>query len=186
MKKVKVLTLKEKKISDFAKSRNIMLNKSKENWNLFLDTDEKIDTTNFNVDDSYSGYYLKRKNYFLGTLAGEDRIIRLVKRGSGQFVRSVHEYWQPNNGYKVGNLNKTIIHNTAKDLRSYIDKINIYSTLHAKENKNEKKDSNILKIIFLPFLKFVFTYIRTKNIVFSIMQSFHSFLSWTKLYLKQY
>ncbi len=72
------------------------------------------------------------------------------------------------------------------DLKSYIDKMNIYSTLHAKENKNEKKDSNILKIIFLPFLKFVFTYIRTKNIVFSIMQSFHSFLSWTKLYLKQY
>lgn len=184
MKKVNTLTLKESNITDFAKSRNLMLNNSKEDWNLFLDTDEKIDTTSFNINESYSGYYLKRKNFFLGTFAGEDRIIRLVKKGTGKFVRGVHEYWQPNKGYKVGNLNKTIIHNTAKDLKSYIDKMNNYSTLHAAENIKEGKTSNLIKIIFLPILKFIVTYIKTKNIVFSIMQSFHSFLSWSKMYLK--
>lgn len=182
MKKVNVLVLNKKNIKNFAIERNLMLEKSKDDWNLFLDTDEKIATTSFNIDESYSGYYLIRKNFFLGIPSGQDKIIRLVKKRTGSFVRGVHEYWEPKKGYKIGKLNQVIIHNTAKDLASYIDKMNTYSSLHAKENHKERKTPSLFKIIFLPLFKFIVTYLKTKNVVFSIMQSFHSFLSWTKMY----
>ena len=60
--------------------------------------------------------------------------------------------------------------------------MNYYSDLHAKENLKEGKRSTLYKIIFFPIAKFFVSLIKSKHIVFSIMQSLHSYLSWTKLY----
>ena len=85
----------------------------------------------------------------------------------------------------MGEIDNYIIHNTAVNLATYVNKINNYSTLHARANLKEGKKSNLLKIIFFPMAKFIVTYLRSRHIVFSIMQSLHSYLSWTKLYFLQ-
>ena len=183
---MKILTLDKNKITDFAKERNLMIEKCSDDWVLFLDTDEKLDgklqITNFDNN----AYYLKRKNYFLGQYVGTDKIIRLVKKGTGKWVRAVHEIWVPNiSDSRCGTLDSpVVIHNTADNLISYLKKIDNYSTLHAKENKKEGKKSTIVKIIFFPFGKFIVTLIKSRNVVFSIMQSLHSYLSWTKMYFR--
>ena len=136
---------------------------------------------------------MERKNFFLGQYVGSDKIVRLVKKGTGKWQRAVHETWTPNKTLlpagrqdsRCGILNSVIIHNTADNLTDYLAKIDNYSTIHAKANFDEEKTSNLFKIIFFPIAKFVVTFVKSKNVVFSIMQSLHSFLSWTKLYFLQ-
>jgi hypothetical protein len=185
MNNIQTLTLKEKNITDFASARNSLLNKSKAEWILFLDTDEKLskelalEITNYKLQDTnYSGFYIKRKIIFLGKEIGKDKVLRLAKRNSGKWVRKVHETWQIKG--KIGTLQGYIIHNTADNLYDYIGKMNTYSCMHAKENIREGKKSSLFKIVLYPKLKFLENFIAGRGIVFSLLQSFHSFLGWAK------
>jgi hypothetical protein len=182
MNNFEIITLNKIHITDFAKERNNLLEKSKNDWILYLDQDEVLSKSiSQSFNNSVKSYYIYRKNYFLEKYIGSEKIIRLVKRGTGQWVRKVHEVWTTKE--KVGEIkNNYIVHNTAKNLHDYIEKINNYSDLHALANREEGKKSSLFKIIFFPIGKFVVTLIKSKNVVFSIMQSLHSFLSWTKLY----
>lgn len=182
-----IITLKKDKITDFAKERNLLLAKSKASWVFFVDTDETVskqlqkeieETLNDSKANDYNGFYIKRKNYFLGQYSGTDRILRLAKKTKGQWKRRVHETWQVEG--KVGELKNPLIHNTAKSLYEFIGKIDNYSTLHAKENFENGKRSNIGKIIFYPIFKFIQSILMGRGFVMSMLQSFHSFLAWSK------
>lgn len=194
--KISVITIKNKKIEDFAEERNralrlAMLAQGKGKWVLFLDSDEvltpELETEIKSLNPgAYGGFYVKRKNYFLGQYAGTDKIIRLVKKGSGEWRRIVHETYRLAGGTKAGYLKNCLIHNTASNLHDYISKINNYSSLHALANKKEGKKAFLFKIVFYPILKFVQTFIKSGHIVFSLMQALHSFLSWSKLYFLRF
>lgn len=177
---MKVLSLNKKDIVDFAHERNSLMNKSASGWVLFLDRDENL-SGKIEFDGKRESYYLYRKNYFLNQFIGTDKIIRLVKKGSGRWIRRVHEVFKPS--HPAGVIKSVVItHNTADTLSDYIAKINRYSDLHALANKEEGKKATLSKVVFYPFFKFIVTLFKSKNVVFSIMQSLHSFLSWSKLY----
>lgn len=188
---IEIVTLNKKGITDFALERNILLKKSKSDWLFFVDSDESVskelanEISNLDLQNSgCNGFAVTRKNYFLGQCVGHDKIVRLGRKDNGIWKRTVHETWVING--EIGQLKNPLIHNTAKNLHEYISKIDFYSGLHAKANKKEKKTATLFKIIFYPSLKFVQTLVLSKNVVFSIMQAFHSFLSWSKLYLSYY
>lgn len=188
---IEIVTLNKKGITDFSSERNKILKASKSEWLFFIDSDEVVskdlalEISNLDLQNSdYNGFAITRKNFFLRQYIGEDKIVRLGKIGSGKWVRMVHEVWDINGD--IGQLKNSLIHNTAKNLHEYISKIDFYSGLHAKANKKEEKTATLFKIIFYPSLKFVQTLVLSKNVVFSIMQAFHSFLSWAKLYLSYY
>lgn len=184
------LALNKPNITDFARERNELLKQAKTDWVLFVDTDEELSKElqkEIDVaiqDKSCQGFYIKRKIYFCGTLAGEDKMLRLGKKGAGLWKRKVHEVWDIQG--KVRTLNNYIIHNTAYKLTDYIKKVDYHSTLHAQEVLREGKRSNLIKIMLFPIGKFVVTLVKSKHVVFSIMQSLHSYLSWTKLYFLQH
>lgn len=184
------LTLNKPNITDFAKERNELLKKAKTDWVLFVDSDEIVpkeleeEISKLIVDTEYSGFYIKRKIYFCGNLAGEDKMLRLGKKSSGKWRRKVHEVWDIKG--KIGTLNNYIIHNTAKNLIDYLQKVDYHSTLHAGEVLIEGKRSSLIKIIIYPIGKFIISLIKSRHVVFSIMQSLHSYLSWTKLYFLQH
>jgi len=183
MNSISVIVLNKSNITDFAKERNELLKKAKTDWVLFLDNDEKLSSPITNISNKHDGYVLTRKNYFLRQYVGTDNIVRLGKREFTTWKRSVHEIWDIKN---LGKLDNYIIHNTTDSLSEYLKKINKYSDLHAKANLDEGKKSNILKIILFPISKFLITLFKSKNVVFSIMQSLHSYLSWSKLYFLQH
>lgn len=190
MKQLSTVVLKNKKINDFAKERNLALMHARKDWVLFVDSDEKVSPALAREikklkPSGCSGFLLKRKNYFLGWYVGTDKIIRLVKKGSGKWTRQVHETYHPRGGTKVGLLKNYLIHNTARNLHAYIDKVNNYSNLHALANKKEGKKVSVLKIIFYPIFKFVQTFVKSGHVIFSLLQSFHSFLAWSKLWIIQ-
>ena len=183
MKNLTFVALNKENIEDFAKERNVLLRKTKSEWVLFLDTDEKL-SPELKKEISeldpkgHSGFIIKRKILFLSKEIGKDRVLRLAKKNAGKWVRKVHETWQIKG--KVGALDGFIIHNTADNLHDYIDKINKYSSIHAAENAREGKHSNLFKIIIYPKMKFLQNILAGRGFVFSMLQSFHSFLGWAK------
>ena len=183
MNKLETITLHKPGITDFSLERNLLLKKSKTEWILFLDSDEKLSddlTKEIKILDpgDYNGFYIKRKIIFLGKEVGEDRVLRLAKKNSGRWERKVHEIWQVKGN--VGSLKGYIIHNTADNLHDYIGKINSYSSIHAAENAREGKHPSLLKIILFPKLKFIQNMLAGRGFAFSMLQSFHSFLGWAK------
>lgn len=182
-----IITLNKPRISNFAQERNNLLKKAKREWVFFVDSDEEVsedlvkeieETLKTDKVKNYNGFLVLRRNYLLGQYVGTDKILRLAKKGSGLWVRRVHEIWKVKG--KVGQLKNPIIHKTSNNLSDLIDKINLYSTLHAQENLTNGKRSNILKIIFFPLAKFIQSILMGRGFVMSMLQSFHSFLSWSK------
>jgi glycosyltransferase involved in cell wall biosynthesis len=185
---------------DFTAQRNFALDKAKNRWVLFLDSDEEIDKDLTHeikeavTSEKYNGFYIKRKVNFLGHLMsgtemGNDKVVRLAKKNAGKWVRKVHEYWDVNG--PVGELNTPMIHNTAKNLKDFISKISFYFGIHAKENEMFGKRSTILKVMVYTPLKFLNNYFILKGckdavfgFVVSILMSFHTFLSWSESWLK--
>lgn len=183
---IEFIVLKRGNITDFAKERNRLLEKAKKEWVFFIDTDEKISRGLENEiskidfqNTEFSGYYVYRKNFFLGKYVGTDKILRLIRKGSGRWERRVHEVFHSEAG-RVGELENPIIHNSYKNLHEAIEKINIYSTLHAEEKLANGNRSDLIKIIFYPIMKFFQSVLIGRGFVFSMLQSFHSFLAWSK------
>ncbi len=150
---------------DFAQQRNFALSKAKYNWVLFVDADEVVpEKTKLEIISKIEnpllgevGYFIKRDNYFLGRKlrygeASSVQLLRLAKKNCGRWRRKVHEYWDVKG--KVGKLNNKIDHYFCDNLFSFIEKINWYSELHAKANREEGKKSSLFKILFYPLFKF--------------------------------
>jgi len=188
---------------DFASQRNFALSQAKYDWVLFVDADEVIpEKTKLEIISKIEnpllkevGYFIKRDNYFLGKKlkygeASSVYLLRLGKKDCGRWKRKVHEYWDIEG--RIGRLNNKIEHYFCEDLSGFIEKINWYSELHAKANQEEGKKSSLFKILFYPIFKFFDGFVLKKGFldgvsgfVFAFLMSFHSFLSWSKLWLSQ-
>ncbi len=188
-KKIEIITLNKKNIRDFAKERNSLLKKSESEWVFFKDKDEVISKKLNNEikkaikSKDFDGYFVVRENYLFGKPAGKDRILRLGKRKSGKWVRAVHETWVISGN--VGVLKNTLSHQINDNIYQIVDKLNKYTDIHAAENEKEGKRSSLIKILLYPAAKFVQSMILGRGFAMSVIQSFHSFLSWLKLWSLQ-
>jgi glycosyltransferase involved in cell wall biosynthesis len=189
---------------DFAGQRNFGLEKAKGEWILFVDADERVSSElakEIQVavkKDEFDGYFLKRRDILYGQELqyGETvkvRLLRLVKKGTGQWVGRVHERYEGKKGsasWRRGELEKPLVHYPHQDLTEFLAKINFYSTLRAQELYDQGVRSNLGQIIFYPVGKFVKDWLflggwqdGMPGMVMAVMMSFHSFLTRSKLFL---
>jgi len=170
---------------------------------LFVDADERISSNLKNeimqvIDNpfsEYDGYKILRYDTFLDKKLnfgewGGTYILRLAKKNKGIWKRRVHEKWQIDG--KVSSLKAPLDHFPHKNLKGFIKKINVYSNLHFQAKLDENKKSSVGKIIFFPIAKFLQNWVFKQGFrdgdygfIMSLIMSFHSFLSWSKLWLKQ-
>lgn len=189
--------------SNYAKQRNYALTKARGEWVFFVDADERVGKNLATevvqiINDptlDYEGLIVKRHDLMWGKLVkygeiGSVRLLRIAKRNSGTWKRRVHEVWEITGRTYL--LKNPLLHNPHPSLSVFIGDVNIRSGLHAQANMNEGKKSSILKIILWPTFKFVKSYIikmgfrdGLEGIVIALVMSFHSFLSWGKLWLLQ-
>lgn len=196
--KAKVFT---RKLDNFSAQRNYGTKKSQGEWVLFLDSDEiiskplaleikkRIKTTKKN------GFYIRRIDIFLNKKirygeAGNVWLLRLVQKNKGIWKREVHEFWD-----SVGPTEKLVhpmFHYSHSSIEDFFNSINYFSTLHVNANEREGKSSNILKIFLWPIGKFIYYYFLKlgfidgrAGLIYALMMSTHSLLSWTKLWIKQ-
>jgi len=183
--------------SDFASQRNFAVSKTSNDLVLCLDADEYpsnklIRYLNHIDKHQYKNHSFKRQDIFLGNTLkyGEPaylRFTRLFNKNFGKFEGQVHENWLSVKSIKETSL--IIHHNSHKTLKSFIEKIDFYSTIRSQELFDQKISTNVFEIIFFPIGKFFQNYIfrlgfldGTPGIIISLCLSFHVFLNKSKLW----
>lgn len=186
--------------NDFSSQRNFGLSKAKCQWVLFVDADEEIsDTLKEEIqavvlNDTYSGFFLKRKDFFLGKdlKYGETasvKLLRLAKKEGGVWKGKVHEKWKVKG--EIGALQNPIIHKSHKTLTEFLQEIDYYTSIRAQELYEEKIKIYWYSTIIYPVAKLLVNiFIKkgykdgTVGFIFAMCMSFHSFLVRGKLWLK--
>ena len=150
------------------------------------------------VRNDIGAYYLKRRDFWWGrelnygetSKVRQVGLIRLIRKNSGKWEGKVHEEFRiKNSELKINLLNNFINHYPHQNVKEFLEEINFYSTLRAREMRGQGKNSNIFEIIFYPLLKFLLTYIiklgfldGSAGFAYAFFMSFHSFLVRAKLY----
>ncbi|MEK7543780.1 MAG: glycosyltransferase family 2 protein [Patescibacteria group bacterium] len=185
---------------DFAAQRNFGLEKTKNNWVLFVDSDEVVTEAlkkeilqkADSKQQTASGYFIKRKDYWGGRWlthgeTGNVKLLRLARKESGKWVQPVHEEWKMQGD--IGELTHPLLHYPHQNVAQFLEEINQYSGLYAQYLFEQGVREPAWYIAGKPLAKFFVNYIwrlgfldGTAGIVVALMMSFHSFLVRAKLW----
>lgn len=185
--------------NDFAAQRNFALSQVKSGWILFVDADEIVSPElvaeikrRLLKGDSFLGYFIPRVDYLWGKRLdhGDTKtsLLRLARRQAGEWQGKVHETWQISG--TTSTLTHPLLHHPHPTITSFLRHINLYSTLRARELKDQGHKTNLFEIIFYPIGKFLYLYLYriglfdgTQGFISAMMMAFYSFLVRGKLYL---
>ncbi len=190
--------LKHEMNGNFSAQRNFGLLKTKNEWVLFIDADERVSKDLFNeimtIDLlSIDGALIKRVDNMWGRELkyGETSNIYFVRLGnkkSGKWIGAVHETWEIKGN--LLSLVNPIIHFPHQTVGEFIHEVDYYSTLRAKELFNSKKSVSFFDILLYPTGKFLNNYMLklgfidgVPGFIVAIIMSLHSFLVRVKLRL---
>jgi len=139
---------------NFHKNKQYTLEQATNNWILWLDGDEAIETEladeirNILKDPQFPAYKIPRKNMMFGKWIAHtgwypDYQIRLFQKSKTHFpCQRIHE--DPKVDGKLGTLENHIIHNNYQSITQFIDKLNKYTSndalYQAKKQKYHDKD----------------------------------------------
>lgn len=187
--------------NDFSAQRNFGLEKAEGEWVLFIDADEVVShalsheiSSSINLTlQTTTGYFLKRRDNMWGRKllhgeAGNMLLLRLAKKNAGKWEGMVHEHWVIDG--KTDTLKHELSHFPHQTLKEFLQEINRYTTLRAKEL--HKKGSKVYwwSIIFYPKVKFIMNYFAKQGFrdgmqgfLVAMLMSFHSFLVRGKLWV---
>ena len=165
--------------------KNYAIDKSSNNWILSIDADERVtpELKEFVLQVLKSpeadGFRFPRLNHFLGTLIRHggwypDHVLRLFRKDKGRFGgMNPHDIVKIDDGTIV-TTKAPLIHYTYNSLEQFMDKINQYSSIAAKEKfkKNKKYYLLPLLIILKPIWKFIEVYV----VKLAFLDGFHGFI----------
>lgn len=190
--------------NDFSAQREFGISKAKNEWILFVDSDEVIsDALAYEISNAitlkdqnlrdFNGFYIKRLDFMWGKLlrhgeTGGIKLLRLGRKGIGVWKGRAHEKWEIE--CPVGNLVNPILHYPHRTLEEFLKEINFYTDIRVQELKSRKTKVYFWSILCYPLGKFMVNYIfkrgfmdGVRGLVFAIIMSFHSFLVRGKLWL---
>lgn len=169
------------------------IDKATKDWILQLDADERvtpklveeIKSTINNQSQSMNGFWIPRKNLFLGRFlmkGGQypDYTLRLYRKGKGRLPqKSVHE--QAIVEGNVGYLKSPLVHVAYQAFSEYIERFHRYTDLIASDFDSSKIGKNPVSafkyFLFLPIWWFFLTYVRYKGFMDSWQGFVFSFFS---------
>jgi glycosyltransferase involved in cell wall biosynthesis len=155
----------------YAAQKNSAIAKASGDWILSLDADEEVESRLAEEiapllqasSPGIQGYWLPRKNFFLGRWIRHggfwpDRKLRLFRRGTGQIAeRAVHEVIKVDG--PTGRLEHALLHHAYPTLAGYTDHMNRYSSLGAEMAVAEGyRGFSVVDIVLRPLATFVYKY----------------------------
>ena len=186
---------------DFSELRNFGLKKAKEDFILYIDSDEIVDDLLrseiikvLSETDPKSSYYVTRKNFYFGNYPwpGNEKIERIfLKERLKGWHGKIHE--SPIVEGKKGALKGYLLHFTHKDLTSMLDKTNEWSKTEAElRYKADHPPMSWWRFPRVMLSAFFDSYI-TKGgykagavgLIESIFQSYSSFITYARLWEMQ-
>ena len=184
-------------------NKQAAIDECKGNWILQLDADEVVtDELKKEIDeiigskDSYSAYWITRRNLFLGRWLKKcgqfpDPVIRLFKKGRARLpCKSVHEQMEVDG--RTGTLKNPMDHYSSPTFSEYLKRSNRYTSLTAQEmikSKIKPSMGQFLKSIWMCKKTFFLIFFRHKGFVdgfagfvFSFFSGFHFVTSYIKFW----
>ena len=131
-----------REFGDFASQRNAGLEAASNPWIFAVDADERSSIEQAReIRDSlsaarYAGFRVPIRSVVLGRTfrysgTQHDRPLRLFRRDSGRWVGAVHETVSLDG--RVGDLNHALQHRTIGDMKTFLEKIERYTSLEARK-----------------------------------------------------
>lgn len=165
-KSYKNVTLIEGDFLGFGPTKNRAASYSKNDWVLSLDADEVLsddfikNLAHTSLHDSFL-YTILRVNYYkkqeIKHCWGNDIIVRLYNKNKTSFTdKKVHEKIIEN-GFSIHPISGVVRHYPYASVNDFIQKLNNYSTIFAKDNVGKKKSSPT-KALFNGLFSFFKTY----------------------------
>jgi glycosyltransferase involved in cell wall biosynthesis len=196
-------TIKRELHNDFSAQRNYAISKTKNEWILFIDADERVtpelrrEINDFLIEEKnspkFNGMYIKRKDMLWGKLlihgeTGNIKLLRLAKKSAGKWQGKVHEEWVVKGDTET--FDNYILHFPHPTISEFLEEINFYTSIRAAELYESGIKTSLFQIIVYPKAKFFVNYFLMlgildglEGLVFAILMSFHSFLVRGKLWL---
>lgn len=150
-------------------ARNFALEKATGDWILVVDADELVTLAlkkkllEISANDFAEVVLIPRSNYIFGHLfkySGSsplaDAQVRFFKKGYMTFSSAVHQIYNINNGariFKIDKEDETLIHFAYISVEQWVEKMNRYSTIEAKNSFNGIKTDLNFKGLFVKSLK---------------------------------
>lgn len=161
-----------RKFDNFADQKNWAVSKTKGDWVLSLDADERITSElakeireNVNTEQ-YVGYLIPRQNFILGkeikySRWSPDTHIWLWRKSFGRWVGDVHEEVVVSG--KRGLLKNSKIHNSHSSISEFMQVNNFYSSLEAQDLLKKGVRFSFLKMLKYPLFEFFIRFIYKKG-----------------------
>ena len=187
----------------FGPQKNRALAAAVGDWVLSIDADERITPalaaeiqTVLQATHTADAYEIPRKSWYCGRFiehAGwaPDYVTRLIRRGSAKFSDDlVHERILVNG--TTGRLNTPMLHYSFRDFSQVLSKIDLYSTLSARQRYAKGQRSSVGKAVLHGFAAFVRTYLFKRGfldgghgLALAISNAEGSYYRYLKLWLMQ-
>jgi len=186
--------------SDFSESRNWAQHQVKSPWLLYIDADEQVSPQlaasirhALTLPGSTKGFYIHRQDLLWGhQLQHGDLasvwLLRLARRGAGQWQGVVHEIWHISGA--TSRLSGPLLHRPHQTIAAFLSHLNTYSTLRAQELYQSQPSASFLAILVYPPAKFLYLWIiklgfldGTPGFIHAMAMAFYSFLVRGKHYL---
>ena len=159
-------TILQREYQNSASQKNWAIPQAKNKWILLLDADERatpelkkevISIINSNTE--YSGFWIKRQNYFMGKkirFSGwqGDKVIRLFRRDDCRYEKK-HVHAEIVSSGEIGILNNKLIHNTFISKQAYLNKIERYAKWQAKDYDKQVQIITPYHTIIKPSIRFL-------------------------------
>jgi glycosyltransferase involved in cell wall biosynthesis len=188
----------------FASQKNCAIEKTSGSWVLSLDADERITPALrdeiravISGQDTSDGYYIPRKNFFCGQWIRHggwypDYNLRLFKKSAGRFEeRAVHEKMVVNG--RTGYLKHPMEHQTYSSVADYLERMERYSRLAAREIPGKGPWSRWHTLTLRPPLTFLSMYLLqrgfldgTKGFFLAVSYAYYTFLKYYRYYERDF
>lgn len=185
----------------YAKQKQMAVDLAEKQWVLILDADERVtpelkaEITEKIEDTLIKGFYIARKNYFLGRWIRHsgwwpDHALRLFRKEAGRIEeRFVHEKVTLNG--EAGYLKNPLVHYTYRTIAEYIRKADTYSTLAAMELVKNGRTPGISPLIISPLFTFFKMFLIRQGfrdgihgLILAVLYSYYTFLKYVKVWEK--
>lgn len=159
--------------NDFSAQRNFALEYVDTEWVLYLDADERLneqlisEIRNVVKSDSAAMYRFIRRNSAFGKdfkygVLGPDSVIRLFPKDKVKWQDKVHE--RPVGDLPVITLKGYMKHYTYRTFEQYVQKMNQYSSIGAKNYYDKQKKVSVIgDFVFRPAFAFLKMYVLKKG-----------------------
>ena len=185
----------------FSKTKDFAFRQATSDWILSLDADEKVTPQlqeeikkKISLDnDEIDGYYIPRRNFYFGKWIKHggcypDFNLRLFRKGKEVVEkREVHERIDVDG--KTEYLKWDILHDTYGSIEDYVNRMNRYSDLMAKQMFNEGRKCGISDLTLRPALTFFRIWILKlgildgfKGLLFAGLNSYYVLVKYAKLW----